>query len=111
MSLLERQWSEYPERHVDRRNLVAHVLTVPLFMAGTIGMLAAPWIEPRLALGALLMVGSMAVQGRTHRLEATPPSPFKGPLDIAGRILFEQWVTFPRYVLSGGFLRAWRASK
>jgi hypothetical protein len=111
MNLLERQWSEYPERHVDKRNLIAHVLTVPLFMSGTISVLAAPLIGPWLFVGALLMVGSMAVQGRTHRLEPTPPSPFRGPLDVVGRILFEQWWTFPRYVISGGFLRAWRSAK
>ena len=28
-----------------------------------------------------------------------------------GRILAEQWITFPRYVLSGGFARAWRSAR
>ena len=28
--------------------------------------------------------------------------------DWAARLFVEQWVTFPRYVLSGGFARAWR---
>jgi hypothetical protein len=27
-----------------------------------------------------------------------------------GRIFFEQWITFPRFVLSGGWLRALRSA-
>jgi hypothetical protein len=45
-----------------------------------------------------------------QRLEASAPSPFLGPRDFAVRLFVEQWVTFPRYVLSGGFARAWRES-
>jgi hypothetical protein len=53
----------------------------------------------------------MAVQGRGHRLEKNAPVPFRGPLDVLARIFVEQWVTFPRFVLSGGFARAWRATR
>jgi hypothetical protein len=60
--------------------------------------------------GVAAMAGAMAAQGRTHRLEATPPAPFRGPADVLARIFVEQWVTFPRYVLGGGFARAWRAA-
>ena len=52
----------------------------------------------------------MMAQGRTHRLERTAPSPFRGPGDVVARIFAEQWFTFPRFVASGGFARAWRAS-
>ena len=27
------------------------------------------------------------------------------------RFFVEQWITFPRYVLSGGFSRAWREAR
>lgn len=49
-----------------------------------------------------------AMQGRGHRLESTAPVPFAGPFDVISRIFVEQLVTFPRFVLSGEFVRAWR---
>jgi hypothetical protein len=45
-----------------------------------------------------------------HRFEPEPPAPFRSRLDFAARLFSEQWVTFPRFVLSGGFARAWRAA-
>ena len=44
-------------------------------------------------------------------LEKNPPVPFAGPLDVVARIFGEQWLSFPRYVLSGGFAKAWRGEK
>jgi hypothetical protein len=109
--LLAWQWSLYPDGHRDRRNLAAHVATVPLFLAGTLAvplsLAAGPWMALP---GIAAMVGAMAMQGRTHRREATPPQPFLGPGDVVLRILAEQWITFPRFVFSGGFARAWRES-
>lgn len=108
-SLLGWQWSLYPAGHRDRRNLLIHALTVPLFQLGTVALIAAPFAGAWLAgAGLAAMVGAMAVQGRTHRLERTPPVPFRGPGDVVARILAEQWLTFPRFVASGGFARAWR---
>ena len=107
--LLEWQWALYPAGHRDRRNLLVHALTVPLFQVGTVALVCAPFLGGWLAaLGLGAMVGVMAVQGRTHRLEATRPVPFRGPADVVARILAEQWLTFPRYVASGEFARAWR---
>jgi hypothetical protein len=37
--------------------------------------------------------------------------PFEGPLDVLSRIVLEQWITFPRFVLSGSFARAWRDAR
>jgi uncharacterized membrane protein YGL010W len=103
------QWSLYPEGHRDRRNLAIHIATVPVFMAGTLLFLTAPvtsvWAAPA---GLAAMVLAMAAQGRGHRLETTAPVPFEGPLDVVSRIFVEQWLTFPRFVLSGGWARAWR---
>src|SRR5262245_48561438 len=95
--LLSWQWNLYPEGHRDRRNLVLHALTVPLFEAGTVALVAAPFVSGWLALGGLVaMALAMALQGRGHRAEATAPVPFAGPLDVVARIFVEQWVTFPR---------------
>jgi hypothetical protein len=104
------QHQHYPEFHGNRGNLILHVLTVPIFQAGTLllstGPLWGPWWLSLIGLGA--MAGAMVTQGRGHAREKNPPVPFAGPIDIAARIFGEQWLNFPRYVLSGGFGRAWR---
>ena len=108
-SLLAWQWSIYPNGHRDRRNLLVHVLTVPVFELGSLAVLASPFLSGWLApAGLVAMFGVMALQGRTHRLEVVPPRPFSGLGNVLGRVFGEQWVTFPRYVLTGGFARAWR---
>jgi uncharacterized membrane protein YGL010W len=69
--LLAWQWSIYREGHQDRRNLLVHVLTVPVFMLGTCAVVSAPFVG----------------------------------------VLAEQWITFPRFVLSGELARAWRGPR
>jgi hypothetical protein len=105
--LLQWQLSNYPAAHTKRSNLVVHLLTVPVFMAGTLA-LALAWWSPWLLLGVAAMGLVMMLQGRGHSHEPSPPAPFRGPLDVIARIFAEQWITFPRFVLSGGFARAWR---
>ena len=107
--LLASQWSHYREVHHDRRNLVIHLFTVPVFMAGTVAVALAPLVFGWLALGGVFaMMGAMAAQGRGHRFEQSPPAPFRGPMDVVARIFAEQWITFPRYVLSGELARTLR---
>jgi hypothetical protein len=107
--LLSWQWSLYGDGHQHRANLIIHILTVPLFLAGT-AALACAWLSPWLLCGAPAMAFAMALQGRGHKKESVSPVPFEGASDLVSRIFVEQWVTFPRYVLSGGFARAWRQS-
>jgi hypothetical protein len=109
--LLAWQWSLYPEGHRNRANLLVHAVTNPLFLSGNIALVASPFIGVWFAPGGLVaMALAMALQGRTHKLEQTPPVPFAGPLEVLGRIFAEQWIQFPRYVLSGGFFRALRGA-
>lgn len=54
---------------------------------------------------------AVALQGRGHRLEPVPPEPFSGPLNVVSRLFFEQWVTFPRFVVSGGWGAALRRAR
>jgi hypothetical protein len=106
--LLAWQWGLYEEAHRNRRNLLVHALTVPVFMLGTSALIAAPIVSAWLALAGLAaMAFAMALQGQTHRLERTPPASFQGPLDVIARIMAEQWITFPRFCLTRGFARAW----
>ncbi len=107
--LLAWQFENYPKGHRNRRNLALHAATAPLFIAGTCAVVLAPFASTWfLAFAVPAVVLPLVVQGRGHRLEANPPSPFQGPGDFAARLFVEQWVTFPRYVSSGGFARAWR---
>lgn len=110
--LLAWQWAHYTKNHRDRQNLLVHAATVPVFHAGTLAVLTAPLIHPTGALAGLLMCAfAMHAQRRGHAREGEKPIPFEGPLDVVTRILAEQWVTFPRYLISGEFSRAWAASR
>jgi hypothetical protein len=113
-SLLTWQWNGYATFHAGRRNLLVHALTQPVFATGFLAVLTSP-LGPsfglglaRAVLGVAAMGGAMALQGRGHAKEEAPPIPFSGPRDVVVRILSEQLITFPRFVLSGGFARAWR---
>lgn len=108
--LLGWQWGLYDANHTTRATLVVHLLTVPLFQAGTLALLAtpvSPWLAPS---GLVAMLFALAAQGRAHRAEPKAPEPFLGPVDAITRLLAEQWITFPRFVLTGGVARAWRGA-
>ncbi len=111
-NLVAWQWSGYTRAHAARTNLVIHLVTAPMFVLGIVSAVALPWLG-RPGLGALAFVialGAFVAQGIGHRREHNAPEPFRSPLDVLARILVEQFVTFPRFVLSGGFTRAWRDS-
>jgi hypothetical protein len=110
--LLRWQWEGYPRYHRSRANLLLHIVVVPLFtLANAVAIVALverAWLMAVIAIAA--MAGSVALQGRGHRKEAVPPEPFTGPLNAISRIFLEQWVTFPRFVLSGGWSHAVRTA-
>lgn len=106
--LIAWQWSLYGDGHRHRRNLAIHAATVPLFLAGTCALAASPVVGAGAAVaGAAAMLLTVAAQGRGHAGEAARPVRFRGPGDFVRRFFVEQWVTFPRFVLSGGFAKAW----
>jgi hypothetical protein len=108
--LLQWQWSGYAKYHTSRLNLLIHIVAVPLFLAGNAGLavtlLRRSWLLATACLVATVV--SLAIQGRGHRTERVPPEPFTGAGNAVARIMLEQWITFPRYVASGGWLRALR---
>ena len=109
--LLAWQWAIYPSGHTTRANLLIHIVTVPIFEIGTLALLGSLAIAPVYALvGLAMMVGAMAAQGQGHAREPQPPVRFRGPLDVVARILAEQWIAFPRFVITGAFARAWRSA-
>jgi hypothetical protein len=106
-NLLAWQWSDYPSRHQDAGNLMLHIVVVPLFQVATL-VLAYGVVTGRVGavgLAALGMVVSVVAQGRGHRRERERTTPFMGFGDFVTRFFVEQWVTFPRFVLSGGWYR------
>ena len=52
---------------------------------------------------AIVFLVSLIFQGRRHKLETTQPEPFKDGLDFVLRLFAEQWITFPRFVLTDGW--------
>ena len=109
--LLRWQWEEYPKAHRHRTNLLLHIATAPLFLAGTVLLVASALTLSGLTaiLGLAGILAALVAQGRGHKLESVPPAPFTGPWNFMARLFLEQWITFPRYVLTGGWRRAWRA--
>jgi hypothetical protein len=106
--LLRWQWEGYPKYHQARANLLIHIVAVPTFLIGTIAFVGAIVTLSALLLsvGIACVLLAVALQGRGHRLEPVPPEPFSGPLNFVSRLFFEQWVTFPRFVVTGGWLAA-----
>ncbi|GBL58087.1 phage terminase, small subunit [Pseudomonas citronellolis] len=104
------QWQGYAANHRNPTNLALHLVAVPLFVVAALVLLGGLF---KLSLGSILlgvigMVAALAIQGRGHKLEEQPPEPFSDRKDAVGRLLAEQFVTFPRFVLSGAWWRAWR---
>lgn len=111
-ALLAWQWEGYARYHRSRANLLLHIVVVPLFVLANLALVTALCVGAWLiaVCGAGVMVASIAAQGRGHRGEALPPEPFSSPINAVARIFLEQWITFPRFVLSGGWSQALRAA-
>ncbi|MDV9032260.1 Mpo1-like protein [Pseudomonas sp. RAC1] len=104
------QWRGYHHHHRHPANLVLHLIAVPLFILACLLLLSGLFAMDltQLAVGALALIAALGMQRQGHRLEAEQPEPFSDRSDAFRRLLTEQFVTFPRFVLSGGWLRAWR---
>lgn len=103
----------YPDNHTTRLNLAIHLVTVPMFHMGLLTLiLAIVTFSAFTLLSAFIVLSTTVVlQGVGHKRESTPPVASGGIVDTVSRLLVEQVVTFPRFVLSGGFIRAWLAAK
>ena len=110
--LLAWQWDDYAVKHRDRVNLLVHLVAVPLFQAGTLLFLVGMGARSALGIGIGLacLAAGVLIEGRGHAREREAPVPFDGPIDFASRFVVEQWITFPRFVLSGAWRRNFRAA-
>jgi len=105
--LIAWQWATYERNHRDRLSLMLHFLAVPAFIAGTLSCLRFAIAGMPLQAAIMLGVAAVAflVQAIAHRRETEAPVPFDGPWDAITRIFTEQFITFPRFVFTGGFTR------
>ena len=106
-TLLEAQWAGYAERHQNRLNLIIHILAVPLFWWGTVNAVGSALFEGLFDAfcGLAWMALSVFLQGLGHDREAIAPEPWAGAWTFAQRLAAEQFVNFPRYVISGAWWR------
>ncbi len=103
---------DYSTLHRDRLNLLIHLFAVPLFVLTMLGLIWA-LLRGQIVIAVLVLIGpvlALALQGLGHKREATAPRPFAGPGDFLRRILREQLIIFPYFLISGGWFRAWRAA-
>jgi len=109
-TLLSHQWKGYAQFHRSRSNLMIHIVAVPVFLIANmlfvLALFHGNWIV--CAAAAVTTMGSLMVQGRGHHDEPKPAEPFTSTLNAIARIFAEQWLTFPRFVLTGGWSRTLR---
>ena len=105
--LLAWQFRDYAERHQDKLNLWLHLYAVPAFIAGILAAAVNLLALSLVGVGVSLAFAALAfvVQGLGHKREPMAPVPFDGPGDALRRVFAEQFITFPRFVLSGGWMR------
>ncbi|MND98957.1 hypothetical protein D3C76_612490 [compost metagenome] len=104
------QWRGYYDNHRHPTNLVLHMIAVPLFIVAVLLVLSGlfGFDFSQLAVGIVGLIAALGLQRHGHKLEAQQPEPFSGRKDAVQRLLVEQFITFPRFVLSGAWWRAWR---
>jgi len=104
------QWRGYHHNHRNPVNLVLHLIAVPLFIIGTLLVLSGLFELDlgEIAVGVIGLIAALGLQRQGHRLEAEQPEPFSDRQDAVKRLLTEQFITFPRFVFSGAWWRAWR---
>lgn len=110
--LLDKQWSDYSERHRNKVNLLIHIVTVPLIwwaviqsVGGLILILIGVGGLAMLVYAVILIAIALFAQRHGNGMEEIKPAPFTNAKDFAMNAAAEQFVTFPRFVLSGGWLR------
>ena len=113
LELARWQWSDYAQFHQNPTSLRLHIISVPVFWLGVLGLASWPWHHSAMTmlLAVLAMPLVLALQGVGHRRERNTPKPFTSPANAVARLLLEQVVTLPRFVLSGQAARMLRQAR
>lgn len=104
------QWRAYPDNHRHPTNLVLHLIAVPLFIVAFLLIVSGVFSLSLgdVAIGIIGLLAALGLQRHGHSLETQASEPFSDRKDAVSRLLVEQFLTFPRFFLSGGWWRAWR---
>lgn len=101
------QWKGYAKYHQNKGNLLVHVFAVPLIWFSVVmfvyGILKFSLVA--VFLGFIAIFVSLILQNIGHKREQNPAVPFENKTDFLKRLLCEQFVTFPRFILTGGWSR------
>jgi hypothetical protein len=105
-------WPEYQRVHSDRRNLITHIVAVPLFIGAFVFLIVSCFRDDyaTVVLSVALAVIAMILRGRGHAKEHEAPIPFSGPVNFPGRWFREQFFIFPVFVLSGRWWQQYRTT-
>ena len=108
---MQTDWPDYLRVHSDRRNLIIHIIAVPLFVGSFIYiplyLFRGDFVSVLIA--GVLAVFAMFLQGRGHAVERAAPRPFSSPVNFLNRWFREQFIVFPLFVLSGRWWQQFRA--
>src|SRR3569623_1237883 len=106
-NLIAWQWQTSARNHRTRANLLLHMAAVPAFIGGMLAAVTMPlrqqWFGALVAFA--FAAGAVFALGIGHKCEIEPPIPFDGPGDFVSRVFVEQFITFPRFVLTGQWMR------
>lgn len=107
------QWQSYADFHQSRINLLLHIVLVPGFLIANLHLLWALFNGSYISTAASLaiMLLSIVLQGGGHKQEPNPSIPFTSPSNAIARLLIEQWINFPRFVLSGNWWRVLKSAQ
>lgn len=105
-------WAGYLRVHSERRNLVIHLIAVPLFVVATAALVLS--LLRGKAMGAAVAIAgaviAMMAQGGGHAFEAQAPEPFSGPGNFLKRWFLEQFLIFPAFLVTGRWWQQFRTS-
>lgn len=102
--------STYQEVHKNKTNLILHLIAVPLFILGHAGLFILLYTHNLAAIliSICLIITSLILQAKGHKLEHKSPEAFTSPGNFVKRIYKEQFITFPMFIFSSGFKESWR---
>jgi len=105
---------EYSRLHQHPLNLLIHIATVPIVYVAVALLLLSPLLkrwEIWWGVAVALVVYCVLMQQFGHRLERVSQDPKKGVLQRTTTWLGEQFVSFPTFLLSGGWTQNWQRSQ
>lgn len=107
-ALLAWQWQGYHRYHQSKINIAIHLFAVPLFIAACISLIVSlVFFNLPLLFGSICtLLVAMVLQAVGHRQEPLAPEKFTGASNFILRLLFEQFITFPKFIWTSNITRS-----